>query len=64
MDQTTPLPRAGGVLATGSRPSPLVEVRPLGRVQWHTAEHSVDVTPLAQILDAPVPLMVEQLDVL
>ena len=32
-----------------------------GRVQQHTAEHSVDVSPFVQILDAPVPLKVEQL---
>ena len=42
------------------RPKLLVEVRPQGRVQWHTVEHIVDVSPFVQILDVPVPQVVEQ----
>ena len=45
----------GDVLA--ARPSPLVEVRPQGRVQRHTVEHIVDACPFVQILDVPVPQM-------
>ena len=48
----TPLP---------SRPTPLVEVRPQGRVQRHFLEHMADFCPYVQILDAPVPQTVEQL---
>ena len=43
------------------RPPPLVEVRPQERVQHHTLEHAFDICSFVQILDAPVPLMVEQL---
>ena len=43
------------------RPPPLVEVRPEERVQQHTLEHAFDICPFVQILDALVPLMVEQL---
>ena len=46
---------------SGARPSPLVEVRPQGRVQRHTVEHIVDVLPFVQILDVPVPQMGDQL---
>ena len=60
-DPSKPGAEAGGVREAGGQPSPLVEVRPQGQVQQHTAEHSVDVSPFMQILDAPVPLMVEQL---
>ena len=42
-----------------SRPTPLVEVRPQGRVQRHFLEHMADICPYVQILDAPVPPMVE-----
>ena len=44
-----------------SRPTPLDEVRPQGRVQRHTVEQRIEHSPYVQILDAPVPQMVEQL---
>ena len=44
-----------------SRPTPLVEVRPQGRVQRHFLEHMADICPCVQILDAPVPQTVGQL---
>ena len=50
--------------AAGLRPRVLAEPRPQERVQRHTVEHIVDlvrVAPIAQILNAPVPQMVEQL---
>ena len=46
------------------RPGVLAEPRPQERVQRHTMEHIVDFdccAPMAQILDAPLPQMVEQL---
>ena len=43
---------------SGGRPSPLVEVRPQDWVKRHTVEHIIDV-PYVQILDAPVPQMVD-----
>ena len=46
------------------RPGVLAEPRPQERVQRHTMEHIVDFvccSPMVQILDAPVPQMVEQL---
>ena len=46
-----------------SRPTPLVEVRPQGRVQRHFLEHMADICPYVQILDAPVPPMVENVTV-
>ena len=46
---------------SGTRPPPLVEVRPQDRVQQHTLEHAFDICPFMQMLDAPVPLTVEQL---
>ena len=49
---------------TGVRPEALAEPRPQERVQRHTVEHIVDFVrfaPMVQILDAPVPQMVEQL---
>ena len=42
-----------------TRPTPLDEVRPLGRVQRHAVEHLADLAPLVQILDAPVPQVVD-----
>ena len=42
----------------------LAEPRPQERVLWYTVEHVVDlvrVAPMVQILDAPVPQMVDQL---
>ena len=48
----------------GVRPGVLVEPRPQERVQRHTMEHIVDFvccSLMVQILDAPVPQMVEQL---
>ena len=52
------------VPTTGLRPRVLAEPRPQERVQRHTVEHTVDlvrVAPKVQILDAPVPQVVEQL---
>ena len=48
----------------GVRPGVLAEPRPQEPVQRHTMEHIVDFvwcSPMVQILDAPVPQMVEQL---
>ena len=48
----------------GLRPGVLAEPRPQERVQRHTMEHIVDFvccSLMVQILDAPVPQMVEQL---
>ena len=47
----------------GVRPEILAEPGPQERVQRHTLEHIVDFvcSPMVQILDAPVPQMVEQL---
>ena len=45
----------------GLRPAPLLEVLPQVRVQRHTVEQRIEHTPYVQILDAPVPQMVEQL---
>ena len=45
----------------GVRPEVLAEPRPQERVQRRTLEQIVDAVPLVQILDAPVPQMVEQL---
>ena len=47
----------------GLRPTGQVEPRPQERVHRHTVEHIVDFVrfaPMVQILDAPVPQMVEQ----
>ena len=52
------------VPAAGLRPGVLAEPRPQERVPRHTVEPIVDlvrVAPMVQIIDAPVPLMVEQL---
>ena len=58
----TPEAEVGGELAAGGgRPTPLVEVRPQGRVQRHNVEHIVDVSPFVQILDVLVPQMGNQL---
>ena len=48
----------------GGRPKAFVEPRPQERVQRHVVEHIADlvrVAPMVQILDAPVPQMVDQL---
>ena len=48
----------------GVRPEVHAEPRPQARVQRHAMEHIVDFvccSPMVQILDAPVPQMVEQL---
>ena len=54
------------VPVTGLRPTCLVEPRgPQERVQRHTMEHITDlvrVAPMVQILDAPVPQMVDKLE--
>ena len=71
--QKTPPPRAasnvyfsldddGDVLA--ARPTPLAEVRPQPRVQRHTAEQIIETFVLVQVLDAPVPQMRNQVEVL
>ena len=44
----------------GSRPDRLAGVRPQERVQRHTVEQIIDLVPLL-MLDAPEPLMVDQL---
>ena len=41
------------------RPSPLVEVRPSVRAQRHAVEGLGEFAPMVQILDAPVPQMVD-----
>ena len=43
------------------RPAPLSEVLPQVGLQRHTVEQRIVHTPYVQILDAPVPQMVEQL---
>ena len=48
-------------LAAGSRPGPVVDLRPQERVLQHTVEHADAICPFVQILDAPVPQMGEQL---
>ena len=53
-------PEAGGRLAARGRPTPLVEVRPQGRIQQHTLEHIVGFSPFVQVPDALVSLMVDQ----
>ena len=45
----------------GMRPAPLSEVLPQVGLQRHTVEQRIVHTPYVQILDAPVPQMVEQL---
>ena len=48
-------------LAAGrSRPDRLTEVRPQERVQRHSVEQMADGAPVLPMLDAPVPLVVEQ----
>ena len=46
-------------LPPGMRPALLVEVQPQGRVGRHFAEHLAELAPLVQILDAPVPQVVD-----
>ena len=55
----TPGAEAGGVLAAGGRPSPLVEVRPQDRVLRRTVEQNVDAVTFPA-LDVPMPQMVDQ----
>ena len=43
------------------RPAAVLEPRPQGPVQRHTALHIVDILPYVQILDVPVPQMCGQL---
>ena len=45
----------------GTRPDRLSDVRPQEQVQRHNVEHIVDSAPAVPSLDAPVPLMAEQL---
>ena len=64
--RANPPPQAAGMdvdelPAAGTRPDRLVGVRPQERVQRHTVEHIVDSAPVVPSLDAPVPLMAEQL---
>ena len=66
-----PTPQAAGteyfsldvedVPAAGSRPDRFAGVRPQERVQRHTVEHVVETFVFVPVLDAPVPLMAEQL---
>ena len=51
--------RQGPDSSPPSRPTPLVEVRPQGRVQRHVVEDLGEFAPMVQILDAPVPQMVD-----
>ena len=46
---------------SGTRPDRLSDARPQERVQRCTMEQLVDSPPVVPSLDAPVPLMVEQL---
>ena len=55
----TPGAEAGGVLAAGGRPSPLVEVRPQDRVLRRTVEQNVDAVTFPT-LDVPMPQRVDQ----
>ena len=41
----------------GVRPAALLELRPQGPVQRHTALNIVDLLPYVQIIDVPVPQM-------
>ena len=64
--RANPPPQAAGMdvdelPAAGTRPDRLVGVRPQERVQRHTVEHIVDSAPVVPSLDAPVPLVAEQL---
>ena len=43
------------------RPAAVLEPRPQGRVQRHTAQHIVDILLYVQILDVPMPQMEGQL---
>ena len=45
----------------GVRPEAFAEPRPQERVQRHTVEELADFAPMLQILDVPVPQMVDQL---
>ena len=54
-------PRAQKRLLPGMRPAPLLEVLPQVRVQRHTVEQRIEHARYVQILDGPVPQMVEQL---
>ena len=54
------LPPVGEFTAyVAQRPSPLVEVRPSVRAQRHAVEGLGEFAPMVQILDAPVPQMVD-----
>ena len=44
------------------RPAPLLEVLPQVGLQRHTVEQKIEHSPYLQILDAPVPQKVEQLE--
>ena len=46
-------------LPPGMRPARLVGVQPQGHVKRHFAEHLAELAPLVQILDAPVPQLVD-----
>ena len=46
-------------LPPGMRPALLVGVQPQGHVKRHFAEHLAELAPLVQILDAPVPQVVD-----
>ena len=56
--------RAPKTASSEGRPGVLKEPEPpivVDRVQRHTVEQRIEHTPYVQILDAPVPLKVEQL---
>ena len=44
----------------GMRPGSVLDLVPQGRVQQRTVEHRIGACPFVQILDAPVPLMGDQ----
>ena len=46
-------------LPPGMRPALLVEVQPQGCLERHAVEHLADLAPMVQILDAPVPQMLD-----
>ena len=46
-------------LPPGMRPALLVEVQPQGCVERHVVEDPSELAPMVQILDAPVPQMVD-----
>ena len=63
--RSTAPPRSGSASLPGGRPAPLPEVAGWQtRVLRHVVEHLSELAPLVQIIDAPVPQMVDQLPTL